>query len=223
MRGVTSPATTERSLMASETVYFHPDRFARERSLLDAFALLHTDRKYDLSELAEAMLLAAFVDAERAGAIRLARDKASRLFGLRKVDALFAHPGATRSAFPAGTLEASIAGAVADGSREVERVVHQVLADDAPAPHWLVPSLVLRGLHARGLLTTREERRLKVFRSEVFELPDATRALAARTSGDEVRARVDAWRADRGDEAALLVKGIGKGIASRKEAGDGPD
>ena len=220
MTSMSGPAA---ALAASEAVYFHPHLFAREKALLDAATLLGSERKVDLSEIAEAMLQAALVDAERAGAIRLQREKASRLFGLRKVDALVVHAAGPASALPAGSLEARIHAAVEHGPHEVERVVHAVLGQDADVPHLLVLALVHEGLAGRGLLERRETKKLGIFKTESYHLPESTRLLAHATPGEDVRKALDAWSAARGADQELLVKGIRKGIAGRREASDGPD
>lgn len=207
-------------LTASETVYFHPDRFARERTLLDAIGLLHTPKKYDASELAEAILAAAFVDAERAGVLRLETGKASRLLGLRKVDAVLVHAGTAPSP-AAGSHEAGLRAAVDGGPLEVERAVHAALAEDHAAPSMLVVGAVVEGLARRGLVEVREATRLKLFRTESYHLPPATLELAAKTDPQPVCEALDAWA--KRPEWALLQKGIRRGITSRKEASDGPD
>lgn len=213
-------ATRLDTLAASETVYFHAPLFAREKKLLDSMALLHTEKKYDISELAEAILAAAFIDADARGVIRLQRDQAKRLFGLRKVDALFVHPG-SGSAPPAGTYEAKIREAVANGPKEVERVVHAILGEDHTVPGMLAIAGVLDGLAQRNLLEVREKKQLKLFKTEFYHMPDGTKALGAKADGAHVRATLDAWRTR--PDWPLLEKGIQKGIASRKEAADGPD
>ena len=208
------------TLTASETVYFQPHLFAREKKLRDSIALVHTDRKYDGSELAEAILLAALVDAERAGVLRLTREKASRLFGLRKVDALFLHPGPSPPP-PPGSYEARLRALAERGPVEVEKAVHAVLEGDHPAPSMLVVAGVLDGLSKRGLVEVREKRQLKLFRTEFYHMPDATKELGAKADGAGVRALLDAWK--KRPDQELLERGVRKGIASRKEASDGPD
>lgn len=212
-----------RELTPSETVYFHAEDFAREKKLLDAVALLHTDRKVDASELVEAILAAAFIHAEDAGAIRIAPGKAGRLFGLRKVDVAEISVGTKGDAFPAGTIEARLRELVAGGPREAERVVHELLGEDSTYPDMLVLTAVQRGLLASKLLETEETRRVKVFKVETLKLPDATRALAAATPAAPVKERLARWQKERAVEWSVLQKGIRAGIAGRKEASDGPD
>ena len=212
-------------LTPSETVWFHPGRFAREKKLLDAIGPPHTDRKYDASELGSAVLQAAILGAEEAGAVTLSIGKTGRLFGLRKVDALLVAPGPRADAHPAGTLEAAVRAAVADGPRDAEGVVEAVLREDAPDPHAWATWLVARGLADRKLLDVVETRTLKVFRTQAYAVPDATRALAAQASPDAVRATLDRAARERPDAWRLLNEGIPRGVSDRTErdAGDGPD
>ncbi|HWH09457.1 MAG TPA: hypothetical protein VNX21_09680 [Candidatus Thermoplasmatota archaeon] len=213
------------TLAPSETAYFHPARFAREKKLLDAVGLPHTDRKYDGSELGGAVLLAAILGAEEAGALRLEVGKTARIFGLRKVDAVLVHAGPKADAFPAGTLEAAAREAVAAGPKDAEAVVEAMLREDAPDPYAWATWLVARGLAARGLLEVVETRTLKVFRAQAYVVPDATRALAAATSPEPVRALLDRAQAQRPDVWRLLQEGLKRGASDRTErdSGDGPD
>lgn len=213
-----------RPLTPSETVYFHAEEFAREKTLVDAVGLLHTEKKVDASELAEAILAAALVHAEKAGTLQLRAGKASRLFGLRKVDVIEVAVGPQAGAFAAGTIEARLRALVAAGPREVQRVVSELLEEDSTYPELLVIGAVHRGLVESKMLETAQEKRMKVFKVDVLRLPDETRELAARTPAGPIKEGLAAWRASRPEEWALLSKGVAKGIASRKESSsDGPD
>lgn len=212
-----------RTFTASETVYFHPEHFAREKKLLDAVALPHTDRKFDASELAEAILAAALLRAERAGALRLEQATASRLLGLRKVAVVEASAGPKADASPPATIEARLRQLVASRPLEVERLVHALLEDDSTYPELLVLGAVQRGLVDAGLLESTQTKRLGIFTVEGVRVPEATRALISASTSDGVRAELDSWKAARPAEWEILRKAIAKGIASRKEASDGPD
>lgn len=216
-------AETMRPLSPSEIVHFHPERFAREKKLLDAIALPHTDSKFDASELADAMLAAAFVHAERAGEIAIAPAKASRLFGLRKIEVVEVGPGPKEGSFPVGTIEARLRGLVASGPRETERVVHDLLGDDSTYPDWSVVALVQQGLVGAGILESTTEKKLGFLKVGTLRVPDATRTLLATTNPGAVADEIVAWKRARPAEWELLARGIRKGIASRTEASDGPD
>lgn len=211
----------------SELAYFHAGRFAREKKMVDAVALVHGDAKYDASELAEAILAIAFLAAHEAGEIVLEKGRVPRLFGLRKVDALLVKPGHTRGVFPLHAFESKLVGIVTQPRKngwDVEAVVQVLLEEDTSWPHTHVLHLLVRGLAERGLLERRESRTLKVFRSMAIVVPDATRALIDRSSPD-VPARLHAARESRPDEWRLLLAGIRAGVRARTEndSGDGPD
>lgn len=147
-------------LTPSEVAWFHPARFAREKKLLDAVGLPHTERKYDASELGTAVLAAALLGAEEGGAVTLAVGKTWRLSGLRKVDAVLVGAGPKADAFPAGTLEAAARAAVADGPRDAEAVVEAMLREDAPDPYAWATWLVARGAEAPRPRGARAARRV---------------------------------------------------------------
>lgn len=210
-------------LTPSETVYFHPGAFARPKSLMDAVGLVHTDQKYDASELATSIVATSILAAERAGAVALETGKSSRLFGLRKVDALHVRSlGA--SPHPPGSLEAAVANAVQAKPLDIERVVVDILREDAPDPHAWVVALVAKGLAERGLLAVEETKRLKVFRVQSYSLPPATAELAKATPPTEARALLDHAKRERVEAWALLADGMARGFTARTERGDsGPD
>lgn len=222
MKAITAPPMT---LTPSETVWFHPARFAREKKLVDALGLPHTDARYDGSELGAAILASAILGAEKAGAVALSIGRTGRLFGLRKVDAVLVAPGPNADAFPASTLEAAVRGAVAQGPKDAEAVVEAMLREDAPDPFAWAASLVAQGLAERKLLDVVETRRLKVFRTQAYAVPEATRALAAGTPPDAARALLDDAARERPDVWRLLQEGIKRGASDRTErdTGDGPD
>lgn len=213
---------TRVTLTPSETVYFHPEAFARRKAVMDALGLVHTDQKYDASELATSIVATAILAAERAGAVALETGKSSRLFGLRKVDALHVR-AAGPSPHPPGSLEAAVARAVQAKPQDVERVVIDILREDAPDPHAWAVALVAKGLAERQLLAVEETKRLKVFRVQSYSLPPATAELAKATPPTDARALLDEAKA-RGDTWKLLTEGMARGFTARTERGDsGPD
>lgn len=211
----------------SELVYFHAGAFAREKALLDAVKLAHTDTKYDASELATAILSAAILAAEEAGDVVLEPGKVSRLFGLRKVDVLTVKPGPTPGAFPAGTFEARVRPAAASAKQQAdaEHVVKGLLEEDSADPHVRAVGLVERGLLERRLLETQEVRQLKVFRSQVFVYPEATAQLVRGTTPEAPSRLLEKAQRERPDVWRLLQEGIRRAASARTErdSGDGPD
>lgn len=213
-------------LSATERVYFHPHLFAREKSLVDATPVLNTDKKYDASELAGAMLQVALLDAERRGVVALEVAKASRLFGLRKVDALFVRKGAGGPDAPGGTLDWRVGQLVAgrDAPMEAEHLLVDLLEEDASDPYGWTVALVARNMAKRGLLVSREARTLKVFRNVVYEMTEPTKALAAASRADDLRELLDRTRRERPEVWRLLEKAVKAAATRRKESDDdGPD
>lgn len=195
-------------LSASETAYFHPHLFAREKGFVDAVSLLHTETKYDGSDLGGAILAAALLDAERRGAVALEVAKTSRLFGLRKVDALFVTPGARPDESPPHSLESAIWPFVQARPQppEAREVFFSMLQEDAPDPWSWAVQLVPRGLSRRGLVAVQETRTLKVFRSQSYVLPPETAELGRRTPPEPVAALLESARTQRPESWALLQR-----------------
>lgn len=221
------PASVHNVLAPSELVYFHAGAFAREKKLVDAVGLVHSDAKHDASELGAAILATALLSAEQAGAVVLELGKASRLFGLRKADALVVKPGVAQPSFPPGSFEAGVRPVVdaAKGQVDAERVFTALLREDAPDPYSWAVMLAARGLAERRLFETEEVRKLKVFRTQVYHVPQATRDLVAQTSPDGPRDLLARTQRDRPEVWRLLNEGLKRAVSSRTEhdSGDGPD
>lgn len=207
------------TLTPSELAYFHAGAFAREKKLVDAVKVVHAETRYDGSELGGALLATALLAAEEAGAVALEPGTASRLFGLRKVEVLTVKPGPANAAFPPGTLEAAVRPAVdaAKSPPDAQRVFEALLREDAPDPYVWSVALVERGLAERQLLKAEEVRRLKVFRSQVYTLPEATAALVRGTTPEHPRRLLDRAQRERPDAWRLLQDGLKRAVASRTE------
>lgn len=212
-------------LTASETAYFHPHLFAREKSLVDAVPLLHTDKKYDGSELGGAILASALLDAERRGVVTLEVAKASRLFELRKVDALFVKPGPKPDDSLPHSLESRIRPFVQARKEppEARDVFVAMLQEDAPDPWSWAVALVPRGLSQRGLVGVEEKRTLKVFRSQSYVLPPETAELGRRTPPEPVQRLLESTRTHRPDVWRHLQEAMKKAVAARTERDDDGD
>ena len=219
-----TPATTTSPLAASELAYFHAGLFSREKGLIDAVGILGQEKKYDASELASAILAAALLDAERRGVVTLEVGKASRLFGLRKVDALLVKPGPGQDVSLPHTLEARVRPFVQArrDPPEARAVFEDMLQEDAPDPHLWAVKLVERGMAQRGLLETKETRTLKVFRSQAYVLPEATAGLARASSGAPVQELLGRTQRERPDAWRLLQTGLKAAFRARTES-DGDD
>lgn len=224
---MTGAAALSATLSATETAYFHAAHFAREKGLVDAVPVVGTDKKYDGSELGGALLAIALLDAERRGAVELEVAKAGRLFGLRKVDALFVKPGPRPDDSLPHTLESRVRPYVDSRKTppEADAVLAAVLQEDSADPYAWTVALVARGMGERKLLDVVETRRLKVFRAQQLQLPEATAALARATSPQPVRDLVERARTQRPQVWELLQKAIRSAVAMRTERDSdyGPD
>lgn len=210
-------------LSPAETVYFRATEFSREKSLLDSAALVHSEDKVRATDLAVALLAAAVLADEKAGAIRLEVGQKKALFGLRKKEALFLRP-AQPAAFPAPSPETRVAEAARAAQGDVVEVVRAWLGEDSPTPYHAVISRVEEGLATRGLFEVEEVRHLKVFRAQRYKAPESTRQLAGAVRAEEAKALLEAARRERPEVWALLESGIRDGIKSRTEQSDsGPD
>lgn len=205
-----------RDLTASETAYLHGEAFARPSPFHDTIALPAGPAKVRLDELARAILAAAFLEAERAGAIVLAREKQARMFGLVQADRMLAQPGILDVRFPDGTLEARIAHLVRANVRDPRKIVQTLLAAKDTRPAALVVREVQAPLVRDGIVEARRERRLGLFPVTTHALTDAGRALRERSAPEPVKELLASWSSGRPDDWQVLVDSLDAGVASRK-------
>lgn len=212
-------------LVPSERVYLHAEAFARERTLKQAVGVLQTDKKVDAAELNAAVLSAAVLGAEQAGVVKLRVGEQSKWFGLRKAPGLFFEPGPTPGVFPPGTLEGDLPAMMGKVKTGIATsVIRELLRADSSWPELNSLDLVKQGLAKRGLLTTEQEKRLGLFKVDVYRVPESTRALRQREGPEEVKRLFDDARTNRPQEWALLQEAIVAATKSRKEYdSDGPD
>lgn len=85
----TEPMLGPTSLLApSELILLNGDQFAREKRLGERVELINIDAAVDARELGEAVLAAAFLANEQAGAVHLEMRQKRALFGLRRYEEL---------------------------------------------------------------------------------------------------------------------------------------
>ncbi len=94
-------------LTPSEVVFLNGEMFAKKVTLGNV-QLLHTEEKVSLSQLGQAILTAAILAGEQAGAFRLEVQERKAMLGLRKVRKLFAVPANAREDLPEYSLEATL-------------------------------------------------------------------------------------------------------------------
>lgn len=208
----------------SETVLLHGRRFAGEAGMLRAREELLTGAgKVSTDQLAEAALAAAVLGMERAGAARLDARTKKALFGLVSRKALFVSPAGPGS-WPEGTVEWHLRRRLT-GETEVGDLLHDWLERDTSHPASDVLARVKRGLSARGLLEAVEVKKLKIFTTYEYRLPESTAATLRGHSPDEVRAVLDEAERSRPEVWQLLKKQVASALARRTEQRDtgGPD
>jgi hypothetical protein len=208
----------------SETVLLHGRRFAGEVGMLRAREeLLTGEGKVSTDQLAETALAAAVLGMERAGDVRLEVRMKKTLFGLISRKALFVSPAGPGS-WPEKSVEWHLRQRLS-GETEAGDLVHAWLEHDTSNPASDVLARVKRGLSARGLLEEVEVKKLKIFTTYEYRLPESTAAAVRGHSPDEVRALLDGAERSRPELWQLLKKQVGSALARRTEQSDagGPD
>lgn len=214
-------------LTASEQVYLQGEKFADRAGFLNKYKLMHTDEQVSLSGLVTNVLAAAFLASEKAGAIRLEVRQKKALLGLTKVTTIYAEPQA-QSDFPAGSLEAKIYERATQlkntkGENEVWKIVYAWLRKDVTAPWAEAAEYIQAGLSERQMLNVIYEKKLKIFTTTRYELPESTRALAASLPAEPLQQLLSDCQKNRSEVWNLLIKHIKQGIDKRTEQQDTSD
>jgi hypothetical protein len=171
----------------SELVVLFGDRFAPEAGLLAAKEEILTSAiKVNAEKLMTAAVATAVWAVHRSGAARLEMRTGKALFGLMKTQKLHIVRGTGASGFPAGSIEAHIAGA-AHAEPEVQKLLEAYIGGETVDPSGLILGKIKRGMATRGLLDIVERTTMMVFTTADFALPEATRAAAAREPLDAVQ------------------------------------
>ncbi len=215
------------SLTASEQIYLQGEQFAEKGGFLNKYKLMHTDQEVSLSDLVVNILTAAFLASEKAGAIRLEVRQKKALLGLTKVTSIYAEP-LTQSGFPAFSLEAQLCQLAGQfkqmkGENEVWKIVYAWMRQDVVAPWQGAAERIQAGMGERQLLDVIHEKKLKIFTTTRYELPEATRAMAASLPAEPVQQLLSDCRTSRPEVWNLLVKQIKQGVDRRKEQDTSPD
>lgn len=210
-------------LAPSELIYLNGGQFAGKARINNIE--LFSGEKVAADQLGEAMMAAAFLANEAVGAMRLEVRQKKALFGLRKVDALYAEPVAVAE-WPEGSLEAqmgSIAAQLVGGNKprnEVSTILFQWMEEDAPAPWLWAAQLVREAMARRGMLETVSEKKLKVFNTTRHVLPESTATLAKEMPAAPVQTLLEACKETRPEVWKLLTKEIKSAMKRRTEAAD---
>ena len=143
-------------LSASELVLLNGDQFAK-KVMLGNIKLLHTDASVSVSQLAQAMLVAAVLADESSGNLRLEVRQEKAMFGLRKVKNLYANPTPHPVEWPQFSLESQLPQIAErfkndDDSHRVSNLIYAWLRQDSSSPWQSTIEMVKSGLTERGLL-----------------------------------------------------------------------
>jgi hypothetical protein len=210
-------APREVVLTPSEIVYLEGDRFAPPGGTFSGYRLAGSGASVSKRELAQQVYAAAFLAAEKAGALHLAVRPKQTLLGLRTVQALYADPTDRTGPCPQHSLERCLP-SLAWSQNEVWRILHDLIPESAD-PYAQAVHLVGSDLADRGLLEVSRSKRLGVFTKTEVHLPERTKSLAAgRVS--EVQSLLHECRQARPELWEMLIANIDKGIRSRQQQQD---
>jgi hypothetical protein len=213
----------DRFLTPSEVVFFNGEQFA-QKAMLGNIELLHSNEKVSQAQLGTAILTAAFLGCEEAGAFSLGIGERKALFGLRKVREVYAVPASARVQLPPDSLEAVLAG-LAERFEErdehsVQKIIFAWLREDASSPWNTAFDLLKEGMAKRGLLDARQEKKLKIFTVTHYSLAEETPRLLKGQSFSPVKVALESCAQSRPEIWKLLGGGIKKAISARTESQD---
>ena len=213
----------DRFLTPSELVFLNGEQFA-QKVMLGNVELMHNKEKVSLTQLGMAIVAAAFLGCEEAGAFSLGVGERKAMLGLRKVREVYAVPGSARVLLPNGSLEATLANLAEryedSDEHTVQNLVYAWLGEDTTSPWNHALGLLKEGMAKRGLLEAREEKKLKIFTVTHYFLPDETRRLLSGQSVGSVKQMLDGCAQSRPEIWKLLESGIKKAISARTESSD---
>jgi len=216
-------------LTPSEHVYLNGEKFAAKGGVFNKTRLMHIDLQVDTKQLAQAVIAAAFITLEQQGTLKLEFRQKKGLFGLGSSTIFCADAVGPMAAWAAGTLEAALPGlaqrlaATAAGQNQVYAMIYAWMEEDSAAPFEVVYSLIKRGLAGRGLLESRVETHLKIFKNTVYMLPEATRQLALSQPLQPIQQLMGWYAQNRPEVWKALNEQIKRGIEARQEQTDSND
>jgi hypothetical protein len=207
------------SITPCELVFLHGEKFAK-KVMVGNTKLLHNDVKVSTARLGEAMVKAAFLASEAIGAIRLEVRQKKAMLGLRKVKSLYADPVGEGTWWPPLSLEADIcylarAYQADRENHEVSNILSGWLREDATSPWHVVIERVKANMAERGRLEVVKEKRLKVFTTTRYKLPESTATLVASQSIEPILQLIEECERERPAVWKLLGKHIKSAISSR--------
>ncbi|HWI53446.1 MAG TPA: DUF4339 domain-containing protein [Symbiobacteriaceae bacterium] len=210
-------------LTPSEVVLLFADQFAGEGSLLKGgnWTTLTTGAKVGYTDLTAALLSAALLANEQAGAIRLRMAPKKAMFGLKTVNAIYVEYVQDPPEWPEGSLEwIAVEGMRGMQPREAADLFTGMLLMDSSYPHTLAANIASVGLEKRALLSTEEKKKLLIISTMNFRVTDQTRQAMEACPSGPVRQLLDQCRQTRPDIYQGLVEAAAKAIGNRKEYSD---
>ncbi len=221
----TMPATVTKNgevgLAPSEMVLLNGERFA-SRARFGNVKLPQSGEGVSAKELGTILLATAFLAAERACAVRLDVREKKTLFGLRKVDTLYAEPLDSHVAWPKNCLESQIY-VLADKLRrdqnrhEVANIIYIWLGHDTNSPWHTAVDHVQSGMADRGALARIQERTLRILKTTGYKVTVSTSRQAAEMPLSPIFQLLEDCQRTRPYIWQLLMKQIKTAIDSRTE------
>lgn len=217
----TNALDSTRYLTPSELVYLYGEQFA-DKVLLGNNETLFSGEKVSTAKLGKAMVLAALLACEQAGAVRLEIGERKGLFGLTKVQDLFAMPGTPSQPLPPHSLEAEFAGLAQQWAPKNANTIYHILfywlGRETASPWFEAVEEIKRNMHQRGLLEATTTTRLKIFTNTTYSLPESTAALMKGQSPQGVKAMLENCQRTRPEIWKRMEKSIQKAISARTES-----
>jgi hypothetical protein len=216
-------------LTPSEHVYLNGEKFAPKAGVFNKTRLMHMDYQVEVKPFAQAVMAAAFITLEQQGTLRLEFRQKKGMFGLGSSKAFYADCVGPAAAWPTGTLEAALPNlsqglaVTAANKNEVLTIVYAWLGEDSMDPFEGVFVKIKAGLAQRGLLDSRIETHLKIFKNTVYSLPEPTRQLALTQPLQPIQQLMGWYAQNKPEVWKALNEQIKKGIEARQEKSDSDD
>jgi len=219
----TNSINPDNPLTPSEVIFLNGELFAKKVTLGNV-QLLHSDEKVSLNQLGQAILTAAILADEQAGAFRLEVQERKAMLGLRKVQKLFAVPANAREDLPEYSLEATLSDLAVrlkpEDKNDISTIIYTWLRKDTFSAWSTAMDLVKAGMGKRGLLEAQDVKKLKIFTETVYTLPERIVRLIKGQSVEPVKALLENCARTRPEVWKLLDSSIKKAISDRTESSD---
>ena len=197
----------------SELVVLFGEKFAEEGGMLAAREEALVSRmKVSAEKMAQAALAASLLANERIGAVRLEHRRGKALFGLMDTEKLHVVLGDYESAWPDGTLEATVA-LLAHGGPTIAELFQSALGAESHNAGQQVCAMVKAGLAGGDLMDGAERKMLGLITVPQFVLRDEVRRIAMAESPAEVQAMLRETEKERPEIWQQLIKEIGAAMA----------